>query len=137
MPDPRFEPATPFTDQDINDIQKHLGRELPEDYRRFVKEFGGAFIGGEIEGPKRTSILGLFEADEYKGPSSLIMTYADLCRAGSFPFADCEFGNPYILNAADEVYYIDYTNGDSSPFKVAGSFRDFISHIVIEEESEG
>lgn len=134
MTDPRFEPSTPFTDRDIREIEESLSRKLPEDYLEFVKQYGGAFVGGQVEGAQTTSILGFSEAQEYKGPSSLLETYSDLRRAGALPFADCEFGNIYVLTATNEVFYISYTEGETSSFKVSDSFSDFISRIHLKED---
>lgn len=135
MLDLRFEPSTPFTDQDILDIETSLDRKLPKTYHDFVKLYGGAFIGGEVQGPKVTSILGFFDADEYRGPSSLLETYSDLRKIGALPIANCEFGNKYVLTRTNEVHYIDYTKGRTSAHKISDSFEDFLSRISIEQEA--
>ena len=93
-------------------------------------------MGGQLKGSKTTSILGFSEADEYKGASSLFETYADLREIKSLPFADCEFGNPYVLTSTNEVYYLDYTGGYVSSQKVADSFEEFISRIVVDDSED-
>ncbi len=48
MLDARFDPARPFTDAELCEVEKLLGRELPESYRAFLKQYGGAFVGGSL-----------------------------------------------------------------------------------------
>lgn len=134
MPDSRFEPATPFSAAEIGEIERVLGRELPKDYSEFVKEYGGAFVGGLIDGTPELPILAFFGANEDKGVLSKLKTHPDLRNEAVLPIADCELGNLYVLDRENAVHYLDYYGGKTSARKVADSFQDFIARIVVPEE---
>jgi hypothetical protein len=134
MRDSRFEPATPFSDLEISEIEKALGRDLPEDYCEFVKEYGGAFVGGLIDGMAEFPVLTFFGADEHKGVLSKLKTHPDLRTERVLPIADCELGNLYVLDQENAVYYLNYYGGKTTARKVADSFRDFIARIVVTQD---
>jgi hypothetical protein len=67
MPDSRFKPDKPFSEAEITEIERVLGRPLPKDYCEFVKEYGGAFVGGLIDGSDELPILAFFSAGEDEG----------------------------------------------------------------------
>jgi hypothetical protein len=135
MSDSRFEAAQPFSEADISEIQRALGRPLPEDYCNFVKEYGGAFVGGLIDGAKDLPILGFFTAGEDDdGILRTLKTHPDLRDDGVLPFADCELGNIYVLDAKNAVHYINYYGGRTTVRKVADSFQNFVDRIVPEED---
>jgi hypothetical protein len=129
---PMIEASNPFTDSDLDRMEETLGRKLPEDYRSFVKEYGGPFVGGEVEGSDDTTILTFYQGAKYRGESSLFRTYDDLTEIGALPFARCVFGNFYVLTARNEVWNIDFTGGETSSMKVTTSFNDFLSRIVVD-----
>lgn len=133
MPDSRFEPAKPFSEAEIGEIQNVLGRELPKDYCEFVKEYGGAFVGGLIDGAEDLPILVFFGTDEDKGILHKLKIHPDLRRDGVLPIADCELGNLYVLTSENAVYYINYYGGATTARKVSDSFGDFIARIVVPE----
>ena len=93
-------------------------------------------IGGEVEGSDDTTILTFYQAAKYRGESSLFRTYDDLTEIGALPFARCVFGNFYVLTARNEVWYIDFTGGETSSLKVATSFNDFLSRIIVDAEDQ-
>jgi hypothetical protein len=62
MLDSRIEPVTPFTEADLATIERVLGRTLPKDYRDFACAYGGAFVGGLIDGDPKLPILTSFRA---------------------------------------------------------------------------
>jgi hypothetical protein len=134
MPDSRFEAAKPFSEADITEIERVLGRPLPSDYCDFVKEYGGAFVGGLIDGSDELPILGFFSASEDDGILRSLKSYTDLRDDGVLPFADCELGNLYVLTQKNAVYYINYYGGKTTVRKVADSFQDFVARIVPEED---
>jgi hypothetical protein len=133
MPDSRFRPAKPFSDAELAEIERVLGRPLPKDYREFVKEYGGAFVGGLIDGSKDLPILAFFGAGEDGGVLGQLRSYTDLRDDSMLPFADCELGNLYVLTPENTVYYINYYGGKTTVQKVADSFQDFVARIVPEE----
>jgi hypothetical protein len=133
MPDSRFKPDKPFSDTEITEIERVLGRPLPKDYCEFVKEYGGAFVRGLIDGAKDLPILAFFDAGEDGGVLGALKSYTDLRDDGVLPFADCVLGNLYVLTRENAVYYINYYGGKTTAQKVADSFQDFVARIVPEE----
>jgi hypothetical protein len=131
MPNSRFEPATRFSEAEIGEIKKALGRELPEDYRKFVKEYGGAFVGGLIDGSDDFPILTFFRA---AAVLSNLEMHPDLLEIGALPIADCELGNLYVLDSENAVHYINYYGGKTTARKVADSLQDLIDRIVVQHE---
>jgi hypothetical protein len=134
MSDPRFEPATPFSEAEIGEIERVLGRILPDDYCEFVKEYGGAFVGGEVDGDAGLSILVFFGPDVEHGILNNLKLYPDLRDDGILPFARCELGNLWVLDQKNAVHYINYYGGETTARKVADSFHDLITRIVVSEE---
>jgi len=134
MLDSRFEPAAPFSDEEINKIESSIGRELPKDYCEFVKNYGGAFVGGLIDGAADLPILTFFGTDENKGILSKLRTYPDLQNEGFLPIANCELGNIYVLNRENAVHYLNYYGGKTTARKVADTFREFVTRIVVHDE---
>lgn len=131
VPDVRFESPTPLSDAQIDEIESSLGRKLPNEYCEFVKQFGGAFVGGAIDGADDLPILAFFCA---KGILSKLHSYADLRAGGVLPIADCELGNLYVLDPTNAVYYINYYGGKTSTRLVARSFREFVDRIAVQDE---
>lgn len=134
MSDPRLEPAAPLSDAEIGEIEKALGRELPEDYRRFLRTYGGAFVGGLINGSNELPILTFFGAGECNGLLPTLRRHPDLRSEGTLPIADCELGNLYVLDREHAVHYINYYGGKTTARKVSHSFQDFVSRIVVTGE---
>jgi hypothetical protein len=133
MPDPRFEPKTPFSDIEIREIEHVLGRELPRAYCDFIKEYGGAFVGGLVDGSDNLPILSFFAASGSSGVLSKLALHPDLRDEKALPIADCELGNLFVLDQHDSVYYINYYNSKTVVEKVSDSFEEFISRIVVPE----
>jgi hypothetical protein len=133
MPDSRIEKATPFSHAEIIEIERQLGRKLPTDYCRFVQEFGGAFVGGSIDGSTDLPILAFFRADNETGILYKLRAHPDLQEDGVLPIADCELNNLYVLDNTNAVFYINYYGGRTTASKVSNSFQDFVDRIVVDE----
>ncbi|TLD71654.1 SMI1/KNR4 family protein [Phragmitibacter flavus] len=131
MLDPRIEPATPFTQTDITSIEQFLGRTLPEDYRVFACEYGGAFVGGLVDGNVELPILAFFGADVV---ISKLEIHADLRGDCVLPIADCELGNLYVIDRENSLHFINYYGGRTTSRKVADTFSDLLARIVISDE---
>jgi hypothetical protein len=131
MIDPRIEPAAPFTAMELTKIEQILGRPLPEDYRDFASAYGGAFVGGLIDGDTELPILTFFSADAVV---SKLETHTDLKSDGVLPFADCELGNLYVIDQEGAVYYINYYGGSTSARRVANRFTDLLPRVVVSDE---
>lgn len=134
MLDARFESAEPFSDMEIREIELNIGRKLPKDYCDFVQLYGGAFVGGMIDGEPDLSILSFFGAGEHKGILAKLRMHPDLRDDGVLPIADCELGNLYVLDREGAVHYINYYGGRTTAKKVAGSFQEFVTRIVVQDD---
>ena len=134
MPDPRFEPATPLSETQIEELETVLGRQLPQEYRDFLTQYGGAFVGGSIDGTEELPILSFFGAEEDKGLLATLKAYPDLRADGVLPIARCALGNIYVLDRNNAIHYINYYGGKTTAQKVAASFHNFIARIVVPEE---
>ena len=133
MPDPRIERATPLSGVQIEDIENKLGRELPNDYRDFLTDYGGAFIGGFVDGSDELPISQFFGGKENHSILDVLKLYSDLRDEKILPIADCEFGNLYVLDYDNSIHYIDYYGEETTSRRVASNFTDFLDRIVIEE----
>ena len=131
MIDPRFVAGIQFSESNIVEIEKALGRHLPQDYQAFVKAYGGAFVGGAIDGSEELPILNFFDAGSDRGVIAVLDRYEDLKGDGVLPFARDELGNIYAQNPSDEIFYINYYGGSTSAKRVADNFSDFLSRIVV------
>lgn len=129
MVDTRFEPSTPFSEEEVAAIEREIGRDLPAEYRNFVMQYGGAFFGGSVDGSDDLPVLGLSKAGV-----ETIRRHPDLQAKGIFPFARCELGNLYVFDTDNSVHYINYYGGRTRALRVADTFRDFIDRIVIPAE---
>jgi hypothetical protein len=134
MPSPLLEPAIPFSHAQIKEIEQSIGHQLPKDYSEFVGTYGGAFVGGSIDGSLDLPILAFFSADEKSGILSKLRTYQDLQKEGVLPIADCELGNLYVLDRENAIHYLNYYGGKTTARKVASSFGEFLARVVVEDE---
>lgn len=121
----------PFAEVEIQEIERVLGRPTPQDYRDFVTNYGGAFVGGSVDGEDEFSILEFFNAPKVL---TKLESYADLRDDGILPFARCEFGNIYVTVSNGEIYYINYYGGETNVQRVAGSFGELLSRIVVTDD---
>lgn len=131
MLDPRIEPAIPFKREDLDQIERVLGRSLPKEYQNFAREYGGAFIGGLIDGDLDFPILTFFDIGEVY---SHLESQTDLKDIGVMPFAGCALGNIYVFEVDDSIHYINYYGGRTTTRKVADTFGDFLERIVVIDE---
>lgn len=134
MTDSRFEPSVPFSEVEINEIEGEIYRKLPDSYRDFVKVYGGAFVGGLIDGSEDFPILGFFSASGKNSVLGRLEAHQDLKEDRILPIADCELGNLYVLDSNNSVHYINYYGGKTSAKKVAQTFQEFIDRIIVTEE---
>lgn len=133
MSDPRFQTRPPFTDQDIHRIEELLGRKLPDDYCKFVREYGGARVHGIVDGSEDFPIDSFNEAAQFNISAPNLPEWEEYREIGALPFASCLLGNIWVLTIENEVFYIDYYTGETKIHKVADSFGDFISRISLRQ----
>jgi hypothetical protein len=134
MKDLRFEPGIQFSDANIEAIESVCRRKLPDAYCQFVKRYGGAFVGGSVDGLEDFPILAFFGPNEDSGVLGKLCSYTDLRDDGVLPFADCELGNLYVLDRTDSIQYLNYYGGQIEVRKIANSFQEFIDRIVVAPE---
>jgi hypothetical protein len=125
-----IEPGYTFTDDDISSIENLVGRKLPAQYISFVKEYGSAFVGGLIDGDQSLPLLDFFDP---KKILSKLNSIEDFAADQIIPFARCELGNIWVLDASDVVHYVNYYGGRTVTERVDNSFEHFVSRIVPEE----
>ena len=139
--DPRFEPIdedfVPLTDEDLSAIEAAVEAELPVDYSRFLRSFGGCGFAGEAsvirpeEGP--LPIFTFFGAGiESRGILGVLRLHPDLAQDHKLPIADDMAGNLYILDpATSRVYFVDFAGGVARASQVAPSFTSFLEMISV------
>ena len=128
MPDLKFDNPTPCTEQDILDIEGWLGRELPEDYQKFAKEYGGCFVDGEFDGSEDLPIDVFYKASAYRS-KAIVPEWQEYKEIGALPFAKCLMGNVFVLTKNNAVHHVNYYGGKTDTEKLTTSFGDFISRI--------
>lgn len=131
MPDPRFEAGEAFSSSEVAAIETAIGFALPPAYRAFVEEYGGAFVGGLVDGSTDLPILTFFGANDLL---SRLTLHPDLKDDQVLPFADCELGNLYVMRQDGDVHYLNYYGGTTSARQVAPSFDNFLGRIVVDED---
>jgi hypothetical protein len=133
MLDPRFEGREPYSDELIAEIETKIGRELPQDYRDFVKQYGGAFVGGSVDGSTSWTVLDFARTDQILWNISF---FDELTEQGALKIARDEVGNMWVLAADNSIHFLVTYAGKSSAEKISDSFQDFIDRIVPIEEDE-
>ncbi|WP_420470919.1 SMI1/KNR4 family protein [Brevundimonas sp. FT23042] len=123
-----------MSDAQVSEIERALGRELPSEYREFSMTYGGAFVGGLVDGTEDLPILHFFGADPGASIFDKMAAYDDLVSDGGLPVARCELGNIYVLARANSVHYVNYYGGRTTARKVADGFADFVARIVVIDE---
>jgi len=130
MHDPRFEAAQPFEEGEIGKIEDAIGREIPVEYRSFVSAYGGAFVGGLVDGSASLPILRFLTGD---GVLRSLERHSDLKDRGILPVARCELGNIYVIEIDGAVHYLNYYGEKTTASLVASDFSSFLSRIVVVE----
>lgn len=133
LTDWRIKPAAPLTEAEALEIENELGRKLPEDYRSFVMEFGGAFVGGLVGGSTDLPVLRFFGMGDRSSLLRQLQLHSDFKADGVLPIADCELGNLYVIDLNNEIHYVNYYGGRTTTHRVASSFREFL-HLIGPEE---
>ena len=131
-----IDPGVPFSDADIASIESVLGRSLPVEYVAFVRRYGGAFVGGLVDGDQALAIDTFFAARGKSGILSTVSWQTDLSDAGIMPIADCLLGNTFVLMPDDSIGYIDYYGDHSDTQRIAESFAELVSRIVVPADQD-
>ena len=128
MNDPRFEAGQSFEAAEISEIENAIGREIPAEYRSFVNSYGGAFVGGLVDGSPSLPVLRFFCGD---GVIRSLEIHSDLREEGILPIARCELGNIYVIKRDGAVHYLNYYGGKTEALLIASDFPSFLSRIVV------
>ena len=128
-----IESGPPFANSEIALIERTLRRRLPDSYRRFVMEHGGAFVGGSLDGGNEYSVLAFDSAAQINHSFKLLPEYSD---DGMLIFAHCELGGIYVINRDDSIWYRVVWSGKVTSLQVANSFEEFRDRIVIRSDDE-
>lgn len=134
MIDQRIEGKEPFTADYIQEIESVLGREVPSEYAAFVREKGGAFVGGYIDNNDNLPLDGFFGCSDESGVVNQLMVYDDLREIQVLPIAFCVLGNMYVIEVDGTAHYINYYGGRTTVLKVSETFGNFMERIVFREE---
>jgi hypothetical protein len=113
------------TDSELSEAEKELNVTLDDEYKFFVKNFGGCFVGLDIFALKNSKNLEQ-------------ITFIDLTksfRKQGYPNMDNKYvisfdgsGNPICINSKGEVLLFDHDIGEYS--KIANSFNKLISDNI-------
>lgn len=119
--DEKQPPAPP---EELADYERAIGHRLPDDYRRFLVDCNGGFIGGRYwfqgKGPDGRDVeAGVHHIGGFRDESYFSLTWHRGCSEGRIPSAlvwihDDPFGNAICLGVAGEhrgrVYFWDHEN---------------------------
>jgi hypothetical protein len=107
---------------------------LPADLRSFAKELGNAFIGGAVDGNESYSVLGYLDLREIAADQDSVEE--EYIEVGILPFARCELGGWYLLEADGTIWFRLVYLGKVILEKVAESYSEFERRIIVQDEEE-
>jgi hypothetical protein len=110
------------TDKEISEAEKKLKIKFNEDYKEFIKLFGGCYVGVCIYAFKNSDEL------ENKTVVDLTLFYREQKWPGTEDNYVVSFdlsGNPITIKTSGEVVVFEHNIG--SFFKLADSFEDLIN----------
>ena len=128
---PNIEPAKPCSERALDALEVRVGRSLPTSLREFATRYGGAFVGGSIDGAGRYSVLGFLDLERVDQTEGAYLD--EYLEVGALPFARCDLGGIYLLKADNTVWFRLYHAGKTTLEKVSESFEDFLTRIEIED----
>lgn len=114
----------------VNDLEKHIGFELPLQYKDFVARFGGAIVGpypvyGFGQAPAMSdadysaiAVTDRFRKHGWEGVENWLVFSMDLS------------GSPIGLDASGSVWLSDHESDEIK--KIADSFEGFIEYALSE-----
>lgn len=126
-----FEVAEPLSPDDIAEVGRLAGFALPIDYQHFLAEFGGAFVGGLVDGNEDLPILKFYGRRELQDALAL---HPDMATVPALPIGCCELGNQYVILPDGSVAYVNYYGGQTATTRVSDDFSGFLERMVAEDE---
>lgn len=145
------------TNEQLKELEKNIGNQLPSDYKDFLKKYGGCYLGSkkttdEIEydvcykpiekdpwmgKDVNTQLLeGFYDlANDHNSLQKAIDTYSDRFPRNIIPIASSAGGNEICMDIDNEMilfwdHELSYPNKDF--FLIANSFEEFILSLVDE-----
>ncbi|ALV02480.1 SMI1/KNR4 family protein [Bacillus velezensis] len=153
------------TNEQLKEIERIIGNQLPSDYKDFLKEYGGCYldskkttneveydvcykpiekdpwIGKEDDTQLLENFYGL--ANDHNSLQEAINTYSDRFPRNIIPIASSAGGNEICMDIDNEkVLFWDHelSHPDKDFFLIANSFEEFILSLVdepIESDEHG
>ncbi|MCO4850697.1 SMI1/KNR4 family protein [Bacillus vallismortis] len=153
--------------EQLKEIELNIGKQLPSDYKDFLKEYGGCYleskkITGEIEydvcykplekdpwmgKDNDTQLLEGFYglANDHNSLQKAIDTYSDRFPRNIIPIASSAGGNEICMDIDNEkILFWDHelSHPNKDFFLIANSFEEFILSLVdepieVDEEDDG
>lgn len=122
------------SDAEIAQAEQRLGVRFHEDYRQFIRAFGGAYAGLAIHAFSNGSSIGRETVVE------LTLSFREQLRPYSLPFAELlqtgyvisldGSGDPIAVDANGQIWTMDHDTGESR--KLADSFEQLIEDCFVE-----
>jgi len=120
--------AGPAPDTAVHEIDQYAGFSVPDDYRLFVKRYGGALVGpyaiygwgrGHAMGDNETSVVEVterFRSRHWPGTENALVVSID------------HTGNPIVMDRLGHVSCIDHTSSEVRD--LALSFENFLTQLA-------
>ncbi|MFG3444445.1 SMI1/KNR4 family protein [Bacillus velezensis] len=153
------------TNEQLKEIERIIGNQLPSDYKDFLKEYGGCYLdskkttneveydvcykpiekdpwmGKEDDTQLLENFYGL--ANDHNSLQEAINTYSDCFPRNIIPIASSAGGNEICMDIDNEkVLFWDHelSHPEKDFFLIANSFEEFILSLVdepIESDEQG
>lgn len=113
------------TDLEISEAEKELNIILNDEYKFFLKTFGGCYLGLDIfainnsDDMEQVTFIDLTKSYRKQG-------YLDIDDKYVISFDGS--GNPIYMNSKGEVFLFDHNNGEQN--KIANSLNELISNNI-------
>lgn len=116
----------PATEEQITGAEKALGVKMDEDYKTFIRHFGGAYAGIAVHAFANGSSVGNETVEELTDRGRKLFNEADLFPEinDSIVIADDGSGNPIAIEPNGEVVLFDYDTEEKQI--LSASFEQFI-----------
>jgi len=125
-----------LTDLEVEELEKKLNVVLPNDYKSFIRYYGGAVLDGEASvdnGKMKHELFTFFGAS--KDGVNLVddrNDHEDYIKENIIPIADDSFDNRFVLDViTNKVYFIEYSDGFAKKIFISDSFAGFLRMIDV------
>lgn len=120
----------PASDEQIIQAEKQLNIQMNEEYKRFIKRYGGCFIGIEVVAFDNASMLGKANVIEMtEGFRTLVMDEVDFDYMTYLAIGDDGSGNNFVMSyGSDNIFLFDHDSGELE--LIAESFTDLVDNFL-------